>query len=123
MVTPADAKANLNELPSTIGRVLVTYSNSEPRGREAAQRTKQPLDQIHDDSYYGLTLRPGIMISCEAYEDNETLSTAGIPVRSPDGERFITVASHGFPLGLETVYHPNRKGSRIGELKKKTMGH
>jgi hypothetical protein len=119
MVTPADAKANLNELPSTIGRVLVTYRNSEPKGREAAQRAKQPLDQIRDDSNYGLTLRPGIMISCEAYEGGETLTTAGIPVRSPDGERFITVASHGFPLGLETVYHPNGNGSRIGEVKKK----
>ena len=79
-VTLADAKADLNELPSTIGRVLETYSNSEHKGRKAAQRTKRPLYQMNNDSNYGLTLRPGITISCEAHEGNETLSTAGIAV-------------------------------------------
>jgi hypothetical protein len=58
------------------------------------------------------------MIGNGACEGEELLTTAGIPVRNRDGKQFITVASHGFPLGLETVYHPNGSGSRIGEVQK-----
>jgi hypothetical protein len=114
-----DIQADLSQLPNWIREVLVTYSVSEPKWREAAQRTKLPLDQIYYDSNYGPTPRQGIMISSGAYEGGELLTTSGIPVESREGEHFIAVAFHGFPLGQDTVYHPNENGSRIGEVQKK----
>lgn len=32
------------------------------------------------------------------------------------GYRYLTLASHGFPLGKETVYHPNRNGVFLGRV-------
>ena len=108
-------QANLHQLPTRIGCVLVTYSVSEPKGHEAAPRIKLLHGQIHNDSNYDTALRPGVMKSSESCESKELLTTAGIPVRSRDGERF-TVGLPGFLLVFETIYHPNGSGSLIGDI-------
>ena len=46
------------------------------------------------------------------------MTASGIPVEDPrTGEKFVTVASHGFPLGEESVWHPTGAGAVIGEVK------
>lgn len=44
---------------------------------------------------------------------NELLTTSGIIVEDDYGHKYLTMASHGFPLGCESVYHPNADGARL----------
>jgi hypothetical protein len=43
-------------------------------------------------------------------------------VKDEDGNEFMTVAGHGFPLGEETVCHPNRNGTIVGEVERRLSG-
>lgn len=36
------------------------------------------------------------------------LTSSGIAVRRPNGDNFVTVASHSFPPGREDVFHPQQ---------------
>jgi hypothetical protein len=82
----------------------IEASISEPKGREAAQQTKLPRGQTHDDSNCGQTLCPGVMISSEAYEGDKLPNTAGIPVRKVLKMNVLSPSlSHGFTLGLEDL--------------------
>jgi hypothetical protein len=48
---------------------------------------------------------------------DELLTSSGVCVQDKQsGELLMTVASHGFPLGQESVYHPNKRGLEVGSL-------
>lgn len=49
----------------------------------------------------------------------EPYTTTGILVKDRDGNEVVTVANHVFPPGEETVYHPDRNGIVIGEIKRR----
>ena len=110
-------------IPRKIGKSFCCYSfdKKEPVF-EVARRSKQPSDQIWDNSVYSPILRPGIMLSSSEYGDvsdanfrESLLTTSGLKVKK-DGRVYITVAQHGFPVEKETVYHP-RLPLIIGEVK------
>lgn len=52
-----------------------------------------------------------------SWDSLELYTTAGVFVKDRDNNEFVTVASHRFPLGEETVYHPVPAGSVIGDIK------
>ena len=109
-------------MPRTLARSLCRYHlapiTSPP---EAAQRRKQHDGEVWDASSYGPHLRPGVMISCPAYtvgdpkQNRDPLfTTSGLKVMK-DGQTYVTVAAHGFPLGEEDVFHPGPP-TRIGQV-------
>ena len=71
-----------------------------------------------DDSNYGSALLPGVMLTCSANVGGELLTTSLLLV-SPTGERYITVALHGFPRTSELIYHPTGHGQVIGRIYQK----
>ncbi|KAF8535893.1 hypothetical protein BDD12DRAFT_808204 [Trichophaea hybrida] len=99
--------------------LLATYKypdDRQPRApREAAFRLVQPSLTIRDETDYGTQLRPGVMVSCGVGSGQELL-TFGIPLKDVDGELYVTVCSHRFPLGEETVFHPTGAHSVIGKV-------
>ena len=88
-------------------------SGNEPH-EEAAFRNTEPVGTVWDQTLYE-TLRPGIMLSSGGTL-NEVLTTSGIVVEDDYGYKYLTMASHGFPLGRESVYHPNANGARLGKI-------
>lgn len=47
----------------------------------------------------------------------DSMTTSGICLDSPDGEKVITVSSHGFPGGVgDNVLHPDRSGRVIAKV-------
>jgi hypothetical protein len=90
---------NREDVPASVLGLLCSYSFPDPVShKEAAPRTEQHMGRILDDSNYCRSLRPGVMLSCGASTSNELLTSSGVPVKRND-EHFVTVASHGFPLG------------------------
>jgi hypothetical protein len=55
-----------------------------------------------DTTSYAPTLRSRVLLESKGGRG----TTSGIPLLGPNGERYITVANHGFPLGDMNVYHP-----------------
>jgi hypothetical protein len=122
---PDDSDAS--DLPSRLCRSACTYlyQSELPEPQEAAFRQISPTTTIRDDSTYDI-LRPGIMISSGQSSGDESVpprpelfTTAGVLVKDRDGNEFVAVASRGFPLGEETVYHPDPNGTVIGEVKRR----
>lgn len=113
-----DPDTNMNLVPRSVGRCGCFYLHENEMHRPRtfqAFRSKDPLVQADDTQYEAL--RPGIMLSSgRSPETNiELLTSSGILVEDAIGNKFMTVASHGFPNGT-TVYHPNACGRRIGEI-------
>jgi hypothetical protein len=117
--------SDLSILPARICQSLCTYlyESELPTQPEAAFRQISPTTTVRDDSRYDI-LRPGIMISSGQFSGYGTVptrlelyTTAGVLVKDRENNEFVTVASHGFPLGEETVYHPDPDGSIIGDIK------
>jgi hypothetical protein len=101
------------------------YQSEIPEQLEAAFRQKTPITTIRDDTSYN-TLRPGVMVSSGRFlgdastpPRSELYTTAGVLVKGKNGNKFMTVASHGFPLGEETVFHPDPNGTIIGVVEKR----
>ncbi|KAI9764730.1 MAG: hypothetical protein M1840_008122 [Geoglossum simile] len=112
------SKGWAGRFPRRVNGILITYIFGDISGSICAQRVKSPVVGDPDNSNYSPSLRPGMMISSGSGPDQtELLSTSGVCVRSPSGKKYITCASHGFPLGLERVYHPDRHGHYLGEVK------
>lgn len=82
--------------------------------KDAACRNTEPAGTVWDEAFYE-TLQPGIMLSSGGIS-NELLTTSGIVVEDEFGYKYLTVASHGFPLGKDMVYHPNRSGVFLGRV-------
>lgn len=105
-------------LPFKIGKLLAVYNetNAIPEHREAARRLIKPSSTVRDDTCYFPNLRPGVMLSCGCNGGEELCTSSGLIVENSAGDKWLTVASHGFPLGNETVYHPNANGQVIGTV-------
>ncbi|KAI9767362.1 MAG: hypothetical protein M1840_005772 [Geoglossum simile] len=93
---------------------------------EAAYRLKEPSSTIAQDYSTYIDLRPGVMLSTARFEGigsvlarEELLTSSGVLVKDTEDNRYMTVASHGFPAGEEAVYHPNSNGVIIGDLEKR----
>jgi hypothetical protein len=108
-VTVAES-VDTSVLPGYICQAAAFYISSKDtenvRVIEAAFRNKSP----RDDSYYS-PLRPGIIVA-----SNTLLTTSGVLVKNQDGDRSMTVSSHGFPVDDTKVYHPDTKGLEIGNV-------
>lgn len=103
------------------------FSESEP-GLPAALRGKLSHGIQYDNTAYadevGSILRPGIMVSSSATPStvdgkevyNLKSTASGLMVVNQDGEKFITMAAHGFEEdGL--VWHPTpHQGKSLGTL-------
>lgn len=111
------------KFPFKIGKLLAIYNKTSaiPEHREAARRLIKPsTTTVRDDTCYFPNLRPGVMLSCGCKGGEEELCTSsGIIVENRAGDKSLTVASNGFPLGNETVYHPGAaKGLVVGIIEK-----
>ena len=70
---------------------------------ESARRSIMPSEHVIDDMSYKPTFRPGIHLESTTGAG----TTSGVPLKRLDGERFFTVALHGFKQpGVEEVHHP-----------------
>ena len=88
-------------------------------GTPGALCLKQSTDAEPDDANYSTILRPGVILSSGIGPDGfELRNMSGVCVESPSGTKYVTCASHGFPLGLEDVYHPNAGGAIVGRVSK-----
>lgn len=47
---------------------------------------------------------------------NKLLTTSGIVVEDEFSYKYLILASHGFPLGKEIAYHPNRNDVFLGRV-------
>lgn len=107
-------------LPFKIGKLLAVYNKTSaiPEHQEVARRLIAPSATVRDDTCYIPDLRPGVMLSCGWNGGEELYTSSGIIVENSIGEKWLTVASHGFPLGNQTVYHPAANGPIIGTVEK-----
>lgn len=117
-----DIKTNRLTLPGRIAQRIVRYVNAaETQNREFARHHINPdvTAQVRDDTNYGATLRPGIMVS-NGENPMDVLSTSGAAVAPTDkpSHKYVTLAHHGFNHGLgASVYHPDRSGVVIGDIR------
>lgn len=58
------------------------------------------------------------MLNCGTGGGEEYFTSSGVVVRDRKGERWLTVSSHGFPLGREIVYHPSAGNTSVGAVQK-----
>ena len=110
---------SLARLPGVLARTACTYrflSDEEAKEPlEAALRHTEPTGTVWDATKY-TTLRPGVMLSSDAGLIAELLTTCGIEVEDQAGSRYITLASHGFPVGQDRIYHPTPQGTLLGTV-------
>lgn len=119
------------EVPSTLAGSICGYvfTSEEVEPPEAALRLLQPTSVRRDDTRYE-QLRPGVMVCSGKFIDpsnvvpprSELYTTSGVLVKDCNGEMFVTVADHGFPLGEETVYHPEPSGQIVGQVVRRLGG-
>lgn len=96
----------LQGLPGRLCQIAVFYLFEEPADLPQAFVHRETID----DSPY-TDLRPGVMIASESLT-----TTSGVFVSNSSGERYITVASHGFPSGQSDVHHPRETDPVIGRV-------
>ncbi|MCJ1228476.1 hypothetical protein MMC12_005137 [Toensbergia leucococca] len=114
-----------SRLPFLINNIFIGYVFGEKDLEEKAVRRILPQGRTRDDTTYN-DLRPGIMITSKASNPRpplpprpDTMTTSGICLNSPEGEKVITVSSHGFPGGVgDIVFHPDRSGRTIAVVSK-----
>lgn len=101
--------------PKRVNKIHISYVFQTTIETPGSLRLKTPTDVEPGDGNYSNMLRPGVILSSGIGADGSELrTTSGVCVESPSGEKFVTCASHGFPLGLEDAYHPSAAGSKIG---------
>ena len=112
---PADWRSRL---PDWINDIYLGFVFNDPPMEEKALRRKMPKDRDFDDESYD-DLRPGVQLMSAASSSTTLTTTSGVCIRSPDGEKYVTVARHGITSGVETeVWHPNLTGTLVGRIKK-----
>ena len=96
-------------LPRRINNIRVGYIFEPHLMLERALRTQMPRKDDPDDEEYS-ELRPGVMLAARMNNDPfgpHPRTTSGICVQAPSGEKYITIAAHGFPGGIDDhVRHP-----------------
>lgn len=105
-------QAATETLPGKLCQVPVFYifKDSDVLPRASIGR-KKDAEQTVDDSVYYPHLRPGVMIVSESFT-----TTSGVTVTNAAGDKFVSVASHGFPAGEENIYHPQHTDFVIGTV-------
>lgn len=117
MIVLEDEDTDFTEVPRSIGCCTCFYLFDKEVRRPTQGRLTEPTADIVDSSKYDI-LRPGVMLNSSIYSPTEPgyLTTSGVLVEnSNSGERYTTVASHGFPHGGE-VFHPCASGKEIGQI-------
>lgn len=100
-----------------VNKIHISYVFQNTIETPGSLRLKTPTEVEPGDGNYSNMLRPGVILSSGIGADGSELrTTSGVCVESPSGEKFVTCASHGFPLGLEDAYHPSAAGSKIGTV-------
>ncbi|KGO63607.1 hypothetical protein PITC_049890 [Penicillium italicum] len=125
MIVLENEDTDLTAVPRSIGCCNCFYLFDKEVRRPTQdqippRRLTEPTVDIIDNSKYDI-LRPGVMLSSGTCSttDSEYLTTSGALVEdSNSGERYVTVASHGFPNG-DRVFHPCASGKEIGQIIKK----
>ena len=110
-----------NRFPRRIAGMPAHFTTASPFDVESALRLKLPAEADPDDNPYAKALRPGVMLAGLTLAGSELLTTSGVCVKSPSGQRFVTCAAHGFLPGSGDIYHPSLKGEKIGSLAR-TLG-
>lgn len=118
LVVPTSAQTS--HVPFKIGGLLALYdyTSAIPAYYEAAKRLVSPTPTVRDDTNYAPNLRPGVMLSCGAQGGEELFTSSGVLLKDPNDKKWLTVASHGFPLGNERVHHPNANSPAIADVEK-----
>jgi hypothetical protein len=100
-----------NRLPSRVNGFRIGYIWEQASMEERAFRLQHPARDLIDDTAYHNSLRPGVMLEGFHNDMQSRLrTTSGICVQSANGEKYITVAAHGFPAGIgDVVYHPTAR--------------
>ncbi|KAI4117909.1 MAG: hypothetical protein LQ338_007480, partial [Usnochroma carphineum] len=105
-------------LPAFVNKIRIGYVFREQTVEEKAVRRKVPAGKVTDNEVYQ-QLRPGVMVASELDAAHDTLSTSGVILEAPTGEKYLSVAKHGFQGGVgDLVYHPSRCGRVIGRVAK-----
>lgn len=114
-------ETDLAKVPSAIGRCRCFYLFENEMGRPRpdefpARQICDPTGNIVDNGEYDI-LRPGVMVSSgrDPTTHIEYLTSSGVLVEDSRGNRYMTVASHGFPHG-DTVFHPSAGCKNIGQI-------
>lgn len=115
LITVAD-EADKTYLPARLAKLPCFYhfATEVKEPPEAAIRNTRPTGVVWDPH---TVLRPGVMLSSGRDDTlGELLTTSGVEVVDKDGARFVTVASQGFPLAQEDVFHPDASGHHVGHV-------
>lgn len=107
---------DLSTVPKSVSRLPCYYVFESEMHRPrnlAAFRSLDPSSDGPDSGSYEV-LRPGVMLGSGRVEDGKMLTSSGVLVRDRMGNKYMTVASHGFPEGSR-VYHPHGGGREVGE--------
>jgi hypothetical protein len=114
---------DIGKLPWKAANISCFYLYDDEMGRPStpqARRLTDPTAGNPDDSQYD-TLQPGLRVT-SAYlpskPDMFLSTTTGVLVRDRVGNKFMTVASHGFPAecGTEVIHPLPASGRNIGEV-------
>ncbi|CAG8082757.1 unnamed protein product [Penicillium salamii] len=116
----------IDNAPSNIGHCHCFYQFEKDMERpnmeilplsQIRERTKSlsTIGNVFDTSEYD-ELRPGVMLSSgnSTADRSGLFTTSGVLVEGSFGERFMTVASQGFP-SEGRVFHPTHQGKELGQ--------
>lgn len=106
----------LKRFPRRINQITVSYVFDTPFKEALVLRLRTPTDAEPDDDVYHPMLRPGVMLGGTRGDGAELSTTSGVCVKSSDGQKFITCATHGFLFGSGDVYHPHVRSHNIGTI-------
>jgi len=121
-----------NVLPTRINGYKMGYIWGRSGKKEHAFRHNLPATTVKDDSDYrsqGEILRPGVLVEGLYKMEGQghftsLITTSGVCVEGPGGEKRITVSRYGFPLeSHQEVYHPSAQpapnfANKIGKVDK-----
>ncbi|MCJ1365136.1 hypothetical protein MMC16_004256 [Acarospora aff. strigata] len=112
--------AQLTALPFKTGGLLTLYdySSAIPETAEAVNQLISPPATIRDDTCHTPNLHPGVVLSSGGKPSEELLTCSGIIIEGRNGERWLTIATQGFPPRKEEIYHPTSKHAPIGTVEK-----
>lgn len=113
---------DLTKIPASVAKVNCQVVFEDEMGRPKkpqARRQHDPSPGNPDETKYE-TLRPGVRVSSGYLPDEPgafITSTAGVLVKNSLGDKYLTVAGHGFPAecGLSVMHPSPSNGRDIGE--------
>ncbi|KAF7563892.1 hypothetical protein G7046_g235 [Stylonectria norvegica] len=111
-----------SKLPSLAGKIQCRYLYEDEMGRPSQMLSRRMMDPTPgdpDNTQYE-HLQPGMRVSSDYKLDHQSFhtTTTGVLIQNSTGERFMTVASQGFPdeCGTRVMHALPAGGRQIGEL-------